>query len=126
MTLSSTMSLALAQNVTPKLVILPKGVTSPVRFSRRSPNDPHKIVTLTNVSLEGFLICNGVAVSRTDYKELFRAIGTVYGKGDGTSTFALPNYPVQYRSADPISGSAICPSSRLTLPVGVVVPFDAG
>lgn len=123
--LVSTTSLALAQSGTPKLIILPKGVTSPVRFSRRSPKDPHKIITLTNISLEGFLVCNGAAISRTDYKELFEAIGTAYGKGDGSSTFALPNYPVQYRSTEAISGSAICPSSRFELPIGVVVPFVA-
>ena len=123
--LISTTSLALAQSGTPKLIILPKGVTSPVRFSRRSPKDPHKIITLTNISLEGFLVCNGAAISRRDYKELFEAIKTSYGAGDGISTFALPNFPVQYRSAEPISGSAICPSTRLTLPIGVVVPFDA-
>lgn len=117
-TLLSSMSLALAQSNTPKLVILAKGVTSPVRFITLSS-------TLTNISLEGFLVCNGAAVSRTDYKELFEAVETRYGAGDGVSTFALPNYPVQYRSDSPIKGMAICPSSRLGLPVGVVVPFDA-
>lgn len=116
-TLLSSMSLALAQSNTPKLFILAKGVTSPVRFITLSS-------TLTNISLEGFLVCNGAAVSRTDYKELFEAVETRYGAGDGVSTFALPNYPVQYRSDCPIKGMAICPSRRLGLPVGVVAPFD--
>lgn len=38
-----------------------------------------------------WLKCNGQAVSRTDYPELFNAIGTTYGSGDGSTTFNLPN-----------------------------------
>ena len=37
------------------------------------------------------LPCNGAKVSRTDYKELFDAIGVVWGSGDGSSTFTLPD-----------------------------------
>lgn len=40
---------------------------------------------------ENWLICNGQAVSRTDYKDLFNVIGTQYGAGDGNTTFNLPN-----------------------------------
>ena len=39
---------------------------------------------------EGFLACNGAAVSRTTYSALFSAIGTTYGSGDGSTTFNLP------------------------------------
>ena len=39
----------------------------------------------------GFLLCNGAAVSRTTYSALFSAIGTTYGAGNGSSTFAIPN-----------------------------------
>ena len=39
----------------------------------------------------GNLLCNGVAVSRTLYANLFSAIGTLYGAGDGSTTFNLPN-----------------------------------
>ena len=39
----------------------------------------------------GFLPCNGGAISRTTYAELFTAIGTTYGAGDGSTTFNLPN-----------------------------------
>ena len=39
----------------------------------------------------GFLLCDGGAVSRTTYAGLFGTIGTVYGAGDGSTTFALPN-----------------------------------
>lgn len=44
-----------------------------------------------NVIPEGFLICNGAAVSRTTYASLFAAIGTLYGTGDGSTTFNLPD-----------------------------------
>lgn len=39
----------------------------------------------------GWLICNGAAVSRTQYSSLFSVIGTTFGGGDGTTTFNLPN-----------------------------------
>ncbi len=41
---------------------------------------------------EGYLVCNGDAVSRRTYKSLFEAIGTIYGKGDGKTTFNLPDF----------------------------------
>ena len=40
---------------------------------------------------EGFLVCNGGAISRTTYSELFAVIGTTYGSGDGSTTFNLPD-----------------------------------
>lgn len=40
---------------------------------------------------EGFLVCNGNAVSRSTYSELFDIIGTDYGTGDGSTTFNLPD-----------------------------------
>ena len=43
-----------------------------------------------NVAPGGTLLCNGAAVSRTTYAELFAAIGTLYGAGDGKTTFNLP------------------------------------
>jgi microcystin-dependent protein len=39
----------------------------------------------------GWLKCNGAAVSRTTYADLFAAIGTTYGAGDGSTTFNLPD-----------------------------------
>lgn len=40
---------------------------------------------------EGYLICNGAVVERSTYAALFGAIGTTFGKGDGETTFALPD-----------------------------------
>jgi len=39
----------------------------------------------------GWLMCNGSAVSRTTYADLFAVIGTTYGVGDNSTTFNLPN-----------------------------------
>ena len=41
---------------------------------------------------DGYLLCNGAAISRTDYAELFAAIGTIYGEGDEATTFNLPDF----------------------------------
>lgn len=40
----------------------------------------------------GFLRCDGSAVSRITYANLFAVIGTIYGAGDGVNTFNLPNF----------------------------------
>lgn len=39
----------------------------------------------------GYLLCNGQAVSRTVYATLFNAIGTIFGSGDGATTFNVPD-----------------------------------
>lgn len=39
----------------------------------------------------GFLLCDGRAVSRTVYKELYQAIGITYGAGDNSTTFNIPD-----------------------------------
>ncbi len=39
----------------------------------------------------GWLLCDGSNVSRATYADLFDAIGTTYGAGDGSTTFGLPN-----------------------------------
>jgi microcystin-dependent protein len=44
-----------------------------------------------SVAPEGYLLCDGSAVSRTDYADLFTAIGTTYGAGDGATTFNVPD-----------------------------------
>ena len=52
-------------------------------------------------SPDGWLLCDGSAVSRTTYAALFAVIGTTYGSGDGSSTFNLPNLTDRF-----IQGSA--------------------
>lgn len=38
-----------------------------------------------------WMLCNGRAVSREDYKDLYEAIGTTFGKGNNITTFNLPD-----------------------------------
>lgn len=37
------------------------------------------------------MLCNGATISRTDYKDLFEAIGVIWGAGDGSTTFKVPD-----------------------------------
>lgn len=45
-----------------------------------------------------WLRCDGQEVSRTEYSELFNAIGTTYGAGDGSTTFNLPDLNTENRT----------------------------
>lgn len=40
---------------------------------------------------DGWLVCDGSEISRTNYARLFSVIGTTYGAGDGNSSFNIPN-----------------------------------
>lgn len=44
-----------------------------------------------NSAPDGWLIANGQAVSRSTYARLFGRIGTIYGAGNGSTTFNLPD-----------------------------------
>lgn len=50
----------------------------------------------------GYLICDGSAVSRSTYADLFAVIGTTYGVGNGSTSFTLPDF----RSRVPVGLSA--------------------
>ena len=39
-----------------------------------------------------FLLCDGSAVSRATYSDLFSAIGITWGAGDGSTTFNVPDF----------------------------------
>ena len=39
----------------------------------------------------GWLLCQGQAISRTEYASLFAVIGTSFGSGDGSTTFNIPD-----------------------------------
>lgn len=45
----------------------------------------------TSTVPSGFFECDGSAKSRTTYSDLFAAIGTTYGVGDGSTTFNIPD-----------------------------------
>lgn len=49
----------------------------------------------------GYLLCTGQAISRVDYADLFAAIGTAYGNGNGVNTFNVPDLRGEFlRGAD--------------------------
>ena len=54
---------------------------------------------------QGWLLCDGSAVSRTDYAALYAVIGTTYGAGDGSSTFNLPNLVDKFVEGSATSGT---------------------
>ena len=54
---------------------------------------------------QGWLLCDGSAVSRTDYAALFAVIGTTYGAGDRSTTFNLPNLVDKFVEGSATSGT---------------------
>ncbi len=60
----------------------------------------------------GFLLCYGQAVSRATYSALFTAISTVFGTGDGSTTFNLPDLRGRVAAGDDDMGGSA--ASRLT------------
>lgn len=53
----------------------------------------------------GYLPCNGSAISRTTYADLFAVIGTTYGDGDGNTTFNLPNLTDKFIQGSDTAGT---------------------
>jgi microcystin-dependent protein len=49
------------------------------------------IWTARNSAPTGYLKANGAAISRSTYADLFAAIGTTFGSGNGSTTFNLPD-----------------------------------
>jgi microcystin-dependent protein len=56
---------------------------------------------------EGYLFCDGSPVSRTTYADLFSAIGTTWGSGNGSTTFNLPNLNEVWLKGSSSSGSSV-------------------
>lgn len=53
----------------------------------------------------GYLPCNGGEISRTTYADLFAVIGTIYGAGDGSTTFNLPNLTDKFIQGSDTAGT---------------------
>lgn len=62
-----------------------------------------------------WLLCYGQAVSRTTYADLFAAIGTTYGVGDGSTTFNLPDLRGREISGKDDMGGAAASRTTVTL-----------
>jgi microcystin-dependent protein len=61
---------------------MPKIITQPI-----GSIIDHPISTIP----AGYLLCDGSAISRTTYANLFASIGTSHGNGNGTTTFNIPD-----------------------------------
>jgi len=73
-------------------------VYKPARFELINPTQDEvevgsisKRAISDGLEVDEYLLCDGRAVSRTTYDELFAKIGTAYGAGDGSTTFNLPD-----------------------------------
>ena len=69
---------------------------------------------------DNFMWCDGSAISRTTYASLFAVIGTKYGKGNGSTTFNLPNF----NSAEPWSAPDWDSWQELQSNTNVTLPYD--
>lgn len=58
-----------------------------------------------STSPTGWLLCDGSAVSRTDYADLYAVIGDTYGAGDGSTTFNLPNLIDKFVQGNAVAGT---------------------
>lgn len=74
-------------------------IGSPIVSPGGSAVDPDTLVQTgtmlpnpaSGVIPDGYLLCDGRAVSRTTYSALFTVIGVQHGSGDGSTTFNLPD-----------------------------------
>lgn len=54
---------------------------------------------------DGWLMCDGSAVSRATYADLFAVSGVLYGSGDGSTTFNLPDLRQRFPLGKAVSGT---------------------
>jgi hypothetical protein len=67
----------------------PQGITG---ATGPDGNPPGTILTFAgSATPAGYIVCDGSAVSRSYYPNLFTAIGTTYGAGNGSTTFNVPD-----------------------------------
>lgn len=72
----------------------------------------------------GWLACFGQAISRTEYRELFLALGTFYGAGDGSTTFNIPDFRGRVSAGGDDMGGVN--AARLSNQYGVVAQVLGG
>ena len=82
--------------------LLRAGASGVPSFSTVSAVNPAGAIIMYGAATAptGYLLCNGSNISRSTYADLFSAIGTTYGSGDGSLTFGIPNlqsrFPIGY------------------------------
>lgn len=68
---------------------------------------------------EGYLACDGSAISRINYPQLFSVLGTTWGPGDGSTTFNLPDFRgrvlIGANGSYPVGGTGGSPTVTLSV-----------
>lgn len=72
----------------------------------------------------GYLLCDGSAVSRAIYPDLFNLLGETYGAGDGSTTFNLPDFNQAERFAQGGTVAGTVKAAGLPNITGEVGPID--
>lgn len=68
---------------------------------------------------DGYLKCDGSAISRVDYKRLFDVIGTDFGPGDGSTTFSLPDLRAKFIRGSGSSGNYSATFGKTQIPTQI-------
>lgn len=89
---------------TPNWSVVPGEVATATKMSQLGANDDYLLDAVSKAVAPGtlaafvaatppagWLLCDGSAVSRSTYADLFAVLGTSRGEGDGVNTFNLPN-----------------------------------
>jgi len=104
--------------IDPARAVTPKGLADTL-----SDHVPTGTVIMFSTSAlpAGYLKCDGSAVSRTTYAKLFAVLGTLYGAGNGSTTFNLPDlrgeFPRFWDDARGVDPSRACGSWQSGSPV---------
>ena len=75
-------------------------------------------------AIDNHLLCDGSAVGRTDFPQLFQVLGTSWGAGDGSTTFNVPNLvlptlPIATTApAQTVTDSTVSTGTTITQPSG--------
>lgn len=92
---------------------------APKKYNDKITSSVGNICAFAGSSTPDWLLCNGAAVSRSTYADLFAIIGTTWGSGDGINTFNLPDFRNYFIS----NGSSIIGTTQAALTKLPVNPF---
>lgn len=78
-------------------------------------------------AVQNHLLCDGSAISRTSFPELFALLGETEGPGDGLTTFNLPNYlgaPLEVPATAPVQ--TVTEHGTVEDPTPITQPTEPG